>query len=58
MHDITHDCQGSFSAEHGIGISKLDEMDKYKDPTEMELYRQIKKLLDPKGLFNPGKMLR
>ncbi|WP_424946927.1 FAD-binding oxidoreductase [Candidatus Spongiihabitans sp.] len=58
LHDITHDCQGSFSAEHGIGISKLDEMDKYKDPTEMALYRQIKKLLDPKGLLNPGKMLR
>ncbi len=58
LHDITHDYQGSFSAEHGIGISKLDEMDQYKDPTEMALYRQIKKLLDPKGLLNPGKMLR
>lgn len=58
MHDITHHHQGSFSAEHGIGISKLDEMDKYKNPTEMELYRQIKKLLDPERLLNPGKIIR
>ncbi len=58
MHDIVHQYQGSFSAEHGIGISRLDEMDKYKDPTEMMLYRQIKQLLDPEGLLNPGKILR
>ncbi len=57
IHDITHDYQGSFSAEHGIGIDKLDEMERYKDPSEMALYRQIKQLLDPNGIFNPGKIL-
>lgn len=57
IHDITHQYQGSFSAEHGIGISKLDEMEKYKDATELKLYRQLKKLLDPKGLLNPGKLV-
>jgi len=58
MHDIAHEYHGSFSAEHGIGITKLDEMEKYKDPTEMDLYREIKNLLDPKGILNPGKVLR
>jgi D-lactate dehydrogenase (cytochrome) len=58
MHDLAYRFHGSFSAEHGIGITKLDEMEKYKDPTELELYRAIKKLLDPKGTLNPGKVLR
>jgi FAD/FMN-containing dehydrogenase len=58
MHDLAYQFHGSFSAEHGIGITKLDEMEKYKDPTELELYRAIKKLLDPKGLLNPGKVIR
>ncbi len=58
IHDITHDYQGSFSAEHGIGIAQLEQMDQYKDPIEMTLYRQLKQLLDPEGILNPGKMLR
>ncbi len=58
IHDLTHEYQGSFSAEHGVGISKLDEMDKYKDPTELELYRGIKNLFDPNGILNPGKVIR
>ena len=58
IHDIVHQYRGSFSAEHGIGISKLDELEQYKDATDLVLHRQIKKLLDPEGLFNPGKVLR
>ncbi len=58
MHDICHQYQGSFSAEHGIGISKLDEMEKYKDPVELRLYRKLKNMLDPEGILNPGKVIR
>jgi len=48
---------GSFSAEHGIGQSKLGAMAAYKDPAALEAMRAIKRALDPKGIMNPGKVL-
>ncbi|MDA7989774.1 MAG: FAD-binding oxidoreductase [Gammaproteobacteria bacterium] len=57
VHEVAHQLGGSFSAEHGIGISKLGEMRRYKDPVSLALYRQIKRALDPGDLFNPGKLL-
>lgn len=56
IHEITHHLNGSFSAEHGIGIAKLPEMTQYKDPVSLALYQQIKQTLDPKNLLNPGKL--
>ena len=58
MHDIAHQYHGSFSAEHGIGITKLDEMEKYKSQTELDLLRNIKSVLDPQGILNPDKVIR
>jgi FAD/FMN-containing dehydrogenase len=46
---------GSFSAEHGIGLSKLSAMRTHKDPVAVEVMRSLKAALDPKGLLNPGK---
>jgi len=57
VHDIVHDLGGSISAEHGIGMLKIDEMERYKDPLELELMTRIKSALDPHGLMNPGKVL-
>jgi FAD/FMN-containing dehydrogenase len=48
---------GSISAEHGIGVLKRDELPDVKDPTAIALMRQIKALLDPHGIMNPGKVL-
>ena len=48
---------GSFSAEHGIGVSKLHVMQALKDPLAVEVMRSIKRALDPRGLMNPGKVL-
>ena len=28
-----------------------------KSPTELEVMRGLKKMLDPKGIFNPGRVL-
>ncbi len=56
IHEIAHQLNGSFSAEHGIGLAKLTEMKRYKDPVTLALYRQIKAALDPNDLFNPGKL--
>lgn len=49
--------KGSFSAEHGIGQSKLDVMAKLKQPSQLAAMRAIKQALDPDGLMNPGKFI-
>ncbi|MGR3650701.1 MAG: FAD-binding oxidoreductase [Roseovarius sp.] len=48
---------GSFSAEHGIGLSKLGAMAAHKDPVALRTMRAIKAALDPNGILNPGKLL-
>jgi FAD/FMN-containing dehydrogenase len=48
---------GSFSAEHGIGALKRDELARRKDPVALKLMRAIKAALDPQGLMNPGRVL-
>jgi FAD/FMN-containing dehydrogenase len=48
---------GSFSAEHGIGLSKLAAMRRHKDPVALKMMRRIKAALDPNGIMNPGKVL-
>jgi FAD/FMN-containing dehydrogenase len=48
---------GSFSAEHGIGLSKLGAMAAHKDPVALMTMRAIKAALDPNGILNPGKLL-
>ena len=57
VYDIAAEYGGSFAAEHGVGIVKLDEMARYRSEVELDLMRGFKTLLDPKGLFNPGKVL-
>jgi FAD/FMN-containing dehydrogenase len=48
---------GSISAEHGIGKLKRDSLAKMKDPVAFELMRGLKRMLDPNGILNPGKVL-
>ena len=48
---------GSFSAEHGVGLSKRATMAALKDPAALATMRAIKAALDPAGLLNPGKVL-
>jgi len=48
---------GTFSAEHGIGQYLVAEMRQYKSEVELSLMRSIKQALDPRGLFNPGKVV-
>ncbi|MBK6715638.1 MAG: FAD-binding oxidoreductase [Burkholderiales bacterium] len=55
--DAVAHCGGSFSAEHGIGALKRDELQLRKSPVALGLMRSIKSALDPDGLFNPGRML-
>ena len=48
---------GSFSAEHGVGLSKRATLAAHKDPVALSVMAAIKAALDPKGILNPGKML-
>ncbi len=57
IHDIVKEFQGSFSAEHGIGRMKVDEMLYYKSKVEITMMRQIKNALDPDNIMNPDTIL-
>jgi FAD/FMN-containing dehydrogenase len=48
---------GSFSAEHGVGLSKRGTMARRKDPVALDVMRAVKRALDPAGVLNPGKVI-
>jgi D-lactate dehydrogenase (cytochrome) len=58
IHDLVQQFGGSFSAEHGIGRLKVDELERYAAATELDVMRAIKQALDPNAVLNPGKVLR
>lgn len=57
IHELAAALDGSFSAEHGIGRLKREELRRYKAPVELALMAALKRALDPKGIMNPGKIL-
>ena len=48
---------GSISAEHGIGLEKRSALAAHVSAPAMSLMRQLKQLLDPGAVLNPGKVL-
>lgn len=48
---------GSISAEHGIGQMKRDILAELDSPARLAALRGVKAGLDPKHLFNPGKLI-
>lgn len=48
--------EGSISAEHGIGLLKKEFLSFTRTEAEIDLFRQIKKVFDPRGILNPGKI--
>ncbi|WP_245228523.1 FAD-binding oxidoreductase [Pontixanthobacter sp. CEM42] len=57
VHDLVTEWGGSISAEHGIGQMKVAELGRLGDPAALSMMRSVKQALDPKGLFNPGKLV-
>ena len=47
---------GSVSAEHGIGLLKKSALSFSRTAEELTLMRGLKKVFDPQGLLNPGKI--
>ncbi len=58
VYDIASELDGSFSAEHGVGRFKREELCRYRSAVELDLMRAVKQALDPDGLMNPGAVLR
>lgn len=48
---------GVITGEHGIGKTKLSDIHYSRSESELALMRQIKKVFDPKGILNPGKVI-
>lgn len=49
--------QGSISAEHGVGVTKRPYLGHTRSKEEIELMRAIKRVFDPDGILNPGKLI-
>ncbi|MDY6863013.1 MAG: FAD-linked oxidase C-terminal domain-containing protein, partial [Thermodesulfobacteriota bacterium] len=54
--EITLSLGGTISGEHGIGITKAPYLAMELSETEIDIQRKIKKIFDPKGILNPGKI--
>ncbi|WP_322893947.1 MULTISPECIES: FAD-binding oxidoreductase [unclassified Yoonia] len=57
VEDVVQELGGSFSAEHGVGLSKIDTMRRRKDPVALDVMRAVKAAIDPHNILNPGKVI-
>lgn len=48
--------QGSVSAEHGVGLIKKPFLGHSRSAAEIDYMRAIKRVFDPDGIMNPGKI--
>jgi len=46
---------GTVTGEHGVGLLKRDGMLRELDPGAVAMQTAVRRALDPKGIFNPGK---
>jgi FAD/FMN-containing dehydrogenase len=54
INELVNKYSGSISAEHGIGRSKIEELNKFEDPGKLYMMKLIKNVVDPKNILNPG----
>ena len=57
IYDLVDELGGSFSAEHGVGVIKKDQLRRYRGGAELSLMRAMKSALDPDNTLNPGKVI-
>ena len=48
---------GEVSGEHGVGHAKREFLAESVGETQVALMRGIKKVFDPNGILNPGKVV-
>ena len=54
--ELTKKLGGTISGEHGIGLVQKQYMDIVLSQKNIEIQKGIKKLFDPNGILNPGKI--
>lgn len=54
IYAVTADFRGSFSAEHGVGRTKTEAFENYKDASSKALMYDLKRMIDPANIMNPG----
>lgn len=47
---------GTITGEHGIGVAKKEFLPGFLGKAQMRVTRELRKILDPSGILNPGKM--
>lgn len=57
VHDLAMRYGGSISAEHGIGQTKRQELERLSSDAQLLALRSIKAAIDPKNIMNPGKLV-
>ena len=55
--ELTVSLGGTISGEHGIGLVQQEFMSIKFSEVHLNLMRQIKKVFDPNGILNPGKII-
>jgi len=56
LFEHTIELGGTISGEHGVGITKASYIAKEIGSVELNLMKKIKKIFDPNGILNPGKI--
>ncbi|WFU62579.1 FAD-binding oxidoreductase [Bradyrhizobium brasilense] len=57
VHEASVNLDGSISAEHGVGLMHIEELERFKSEVDLEMMAQIKRAFDPDNIMNPGKVL-
>ncbi len=57
LFELCRKFHGSVSAEHGVGLLKKPALPYSRGEAELTYVRALKKVFDPRGLMNPGKMI-
>jgi glycolate oxidase len=55
--DVCIDAGGSLTGEHGVGVDKACSMPKLFGAADLALMERLRRVFDPDGLANPGKVL-
>ncbi|MDX1494077.1 MAG: FAD-linked oxidase C-terminal domain-containing protein, partial [Longimicrobiales bacterium] len=48
---------GTITGEHGVGVDKRAYMTLVHNDVELDMLRRVRRVFDPRGLFNPGKVI-
>jgi FAD/FMN-containing dehydrogenase/Fe-S oxidoreductase len=56
IHTLAIDLGGTISSQHGSGLARTPWIARQYGPM-FDVFRQIKAIFDPRGIFNPGKIV-